>query len=406
MAPESEDEGSREGIAAPLVEELKVPKEEDWGPPALRSLDQLQKEFANRYSQHVAVEKKEKKTRKRSRRNASKNQEVEATETVVGASSMEKEEPQVEEASKDSTIASTDAASGSGEMLADVDSDTSSAFITPASSPRCFCSIASDSEAGSAKQRSCSSNSEEWLEVACTRKSKRVPHKAQPPPKERVQQQVSPWASKAFFMKHEVGIEDDLEFRVVRRLLGPSGENLKHINEEAPGSKVWISGKGSRLSNQPTDSELGSLKICISATSHTTLCEASELVKDLLQAVHEDYRRFWSRHGCMPKEPTVHEASALACTFKVGIEEDTAFRVVHRLLGKSGKNIKRIEAEAPGVTVKICGRRNILQADSKGPLEVHISASTHESFEAATSGVRALLTQVHADYRDFCTQTK
>merc|ERR1712178_271471 len=55
------------------------------------------------------------------------------------------------------------------------------------------------------------------------------------------------WQNKTrHFQKCEVGVADDNTFRVVRRLLGPAGENLKHIIERSKGAKVWICGQGSR----------------------------------------------------------------------------------------------------------------------------------------------------------------
>jgi|ERR1712216_173221 len=249
--------------------------------------------------------------------------------------------------------------------------------------------------------------SAEWTQVSSVKKAKKK-QRASQRAGERASEKndtahSSPgWADRTFFQKQDVGIDDDIDFRVVRRLLGPSGENLKHITDEVQGAKVWISGKGARLTEKGQDQESGPLRICIRTTSQSTLCEASALVRDLLQSIHEDYKRYWSRRGCPPGSAVASCDSTLACTFKVGIEEDTAFQVVKRLLGKSGKNMKRIETESGGAWVRISGRRNLKQDKSEGPLEMQVSATTQTSFDAAVALVMALLTRVHADYREFC----
>merc|ERR1719491_421969 len=86
----------------------------------------------------------------------------------------------------------------------------------------------------------------------------------------------------------------------------------------------------------------------------------------------------------------------------VGIEEDRTFHVVRRLVGKSGRNMKRIEAASGGVSVCLAGRRSAQQDASDGPLEVRVSAVTRASFDAAVQSVRALLQRVHEEYDEFC----
>merc|ERR1711865_1294118 len=144
----------------------------------------------------------------------------------------------------------------------------------------------------------------------------------------------------------------DRSFRVVQRLLGPTGENLKHITEESRGAKVWICGRGSRRIEEKCDSN-GPLTICISADSQSSLQLASELAHDLVRSTHEDYARYWehqdfalSSSDADAKLTAPHDT--YACSFEVGIEEDASFQVVKRLVGKGGKHMKRIEKESEG----------------------------------------------------------
>lgn len=177
---------------------------------------------------------------------------------------------------------------------------------------------------------------------------------------------------------------------------------MKHITEESQGAKVWICGEGGRRTEGPARRESGPLRICISASSRDSLDEASALVQDLLQSTHEDYERFRTRDICTPASEIACDTSAIACTFKVGIAEDSSFQVVKRLLGKSGKNMKRIEADSGGASVQLCGRRSQNKHDEEGPLEMRVSATTQASFDAAAASVMALISRIHSDYREFC----
>jgi len=209
------------------------------------------------------------------------------------------------------------------------------------------------------------------------------------------------WIEKGqHFTNHEVGIEDDSHFFAVRRLVGPTGENLQHIIQESQGAKVWICGKGSGRKRQ-SEQDSGPLLICISATSKASLQKASALVQDLLQTTHEEYTRFVLRRSSTRSPAASRLTSTRACRFNVGIQEDSAFQVVKRLVGKNGKNVKRIEAEC-GASVQLCGRRSVKQDESEGPLQVLVSASTQSNFDAAAAAVMAVLTRVQADYRSFC----
>lgn len=275
----------------------------------------------------------------------------------------------------------------------------SSEFVTPASSPRCFCSVTSGtprlSEAGSVE-------SAEWTFVAARRAKKGQRMAQSQESGDRATNLPPAWIEKGHYLSnHEVGIEDDSNFFAVRRLLGPTGENLQHIIEESQGAKVWICGKGSGRKRR-SDQDSGPLLICINATSKPSLQKASALVQDLLQTTHEEYKRFVSRRSCTRSPAASRSTSTRACTFNVGIQEDSAFQVVRRLVGKNGKNVKRIEAEC-GASVQLCGRRSVKQDESEGPLQVRVSASTQPNFDAAAAAVIAVLTRVHADYREFCS---
>lgn len=309
----------------------------------------------------------------------------------------------VTEAMRDETVSNVTEA-----MRDETASNVTSDFYTPLSSPRCYRSASSQCSTYSPEpSEKCSTDdSAEWIQVASTRKSKGLQRKAQ-----RSQEgagtkhgvNASPgYGDNVHFRRQAVGIADDSAFRVVRRLLGPSGENLKHITEASHGAKVWICGESSSRTHGPDVIESSPLRICIRATSKSSLQEASALVQDLLESTQEDFNMFMSGRVLTPFVDV--STSPYACSFKVGIEEDSAFQVVKRLVGKSGRTMKRIEEESGGASVRVCGRRSSKQYDTNAelPLNVRVSATTRSSFDSASASVMALLTRVHADYREFC----
>lgn len=90
------------------------------------------------------------------------------------------------------------------------------------------------------------------------------------------------------FRKIEVGIEDDSDFRVVQRLIGPRGKYVQDITEKCRGSKVWIIGKGSRS----WEDSVGPLVVCVGATTGNEFENAVGLINELLERVRKEHRRF------------------------------------------------------------------------------------------------------------------
>lgn len=90
------------------------------------------------------------------------------------------------------------------------------------------------------------------------------------------------------FRKIEVGIEDEPNFRVVQRLIGPKGRNMQDILTKARGAKIWIIGRGSRS----WEDDIGPLVVCVGAASSSAFETAVRLVKELLDRVHEDHCKF------------------------------------------------------------------------------------------------------------------
>jgi len=89
-----------------------------------------------------------------------------------------------------------------------------------------------------------------------------------------------------------VGVEEDKAFRVVRKLLGPSGKHMKDI-AEATGAKLRLRGRGSGFKEGPEQVEADEpLMLCISTPEPRGHEVAVRLVRELIEDVHKQYRNF------------------------------------------------------------------------------------------------------------------
>lgn len=89
-----------------------------------------------------------------------------------------------------------------------------------------------------------------------------------------------------------IGIEEDPQFRVGRRLLGPYGQNMKDISNKT-GCRLRLRGRGSRFFEGPEQQESPDpLMLCISSPCEDSHKEAIGLVEALLHPIYADYAEF------------------------------------------------------------------------------------------------------------------
>jgi hypothetical protein len=97
--------------------------------------------------------------------------------------------------------------------------------------------------------------------------------------------------------RFDIGIENDKEFQVARRIIGQKGANMKRI-VEATGAKLRLRGKGSGYLEGPLKEESNEpLHLCISCVTQHGYNEAVAEVARILESVHEEYRRFRRSKG-------------------------------------------------------------------------------------------------------------
>lgn len=95
----------------------------------------------------------------------------------------------------------------------------------------------------------------------------------------------------------QVGIEEEPTFRVVRRLLGPAGQNMKDIAAQT-GAKLRLRGRGSKFLEGPEQIESAEpLMLCISVEGQDSYIEAIDRVTKLLEGIYSDYTEFCALTG-------------------------------------------------------------------------------------------------------------
>jgi len=94
-----------------------------------------------------------------------------------------------------------------------------------------------------------------------------------------------------------IGIEEEPQFQVKRKVLGPHGHNMKAIAEKT-GAKLRLRGRGSGFLEGPEQREASDpLMLCVSAPDACSYGESVRLLRKLLEGVHESFRGFCKRAG-------------------------------------------------------------------------------------------------------------
>ena len=123
-----------------------------------------------------------------------------------------------------------------------------------------------------------------------------------------------------FTCRFDIGIENEKQFQVARRIIGQKGCNMKKI-VDVSGAKLRLRGKGSGYMEGPTKSESPEpLHLCVSCTSETGYNAAVQAVTEILEGVYEDYAKFRRQRSMDPLEPKV-----LLREMPLNEQKDTSF---------------------------------------------------------------------------------
>merc|ERR1719401_1458219 len=98
--------------------------------------------------------------------------------------------------------------------------------------------------------------------------------------------------AKKFTCRFLIGIENDKDFQVARRLIGSKGANMKRIVRQTD-AKLRLRGQGSGYfegAGQKESSE--PLQLCVSCISPEGYKTAVRQVEDILKKVYEEYEQF------------------------------------------------------------------------------------------------------------------
>ena len=106
-----------------------------------------------------------------------------------------------------------------------------------------------------------------------------------------------PDGHRKFTCRFEIGIENDKEFQVARRIIGQKGMNMKDIVARTD-AKLRLRGRGSGyLEGLNRQESPEPLHMCVSCTTRRGYADAARLVSELLERVYDDYREFCMNRG-------------------------------------------------------------------------------------------------------------
>jgi hypothetical protein len=98
--------------------------------------------------------------------------------------------------------------------------------------------------------------------------------------------------AKKYTCRFLIGIDNDKDFQVARRLIGSKGSNMKKIVRQTE-AKLRLRGVGSGYLEGASQKESTEpLQLCVSCTSAEGYKTAVHQVEELLGRVHEEYRQF------------------------------------------------------------------------------------------------------------------
>lgn len=98
------------------------------------------------------------------------------------------------------------------------------------------------------------------------------------------------------------------------------------------------------------------------------------------------------------------------CQFTIGIEEESHFHVVRRIIGIHGAHVKAIAAQS-GSRLRLRGRGSKFlegpeQQESTDPLMLCMSAPDHTAYDMAVQLIIELIERVYGEYTTFCEKNK
>lgn len=109
-----------------------------------------------------------------------------------------------------------------------------------------------------------------------------------------------------FICVFQIGLEDDQEFCLVKRILGKAGNNMRRIAEECA-AKVRLRGIGSGFLEGSDGKEANMpLQLNVSCTDYSNYAQAVDRVATLLKDLYKHYRRYARSKGMEPPDVKIN----------------------------------------------------------------------------------------------------
>lgn len=145
--------------------------------------------------------------------------------------------------------------------------------------------------------------------------------------------------TRKFTCRFLIGIDNDKEFQVARKLIGSKGCNMKRI-VKLTGAKLRLRGVGSGYLEGASQKESSEpLQLCISCTSPEGYQTAVKQLEELLSGIYDDFRQFCQDHGraCPELSIKLSENQLVYSSRTPGVGEATGAPAVAPLVDGRGK---------------------------------------------------------------------
>lgn len=261
----------------------------------------------------------------------------------------------------------------------------------------------------------------------------------------------------------EVGIEEDAEFHVVKRLLGKGGANMDRIRGECEGTKVELRGDGAKALGRSSGPLVLHIKGTDASQCAKALARATELVTEIRQE-HETFMATGTKQSssakvelpcdyqeestsaddsmhalndvtdseagsldhapvALPSKTAAKQKNSTAGTpqlagtegrsgssmgalvhheVPVCITHCSQFPTVRKVIGPGGENMKNISTACPGTKVELRGSgTNPWNGGESGPLVLHIRGYDSVQCAAALKLANELIDGVRKEHQLF-----
>lgn len=119
----------------------------------------------------------------------------------------------------------------------------------------------------------------------------------------------APWDNSKYTCRFFIGIPNEEEFRVAKRIIGANGSKMKDIVKQSGGdAKLRLRGQGSGFVERDTNEESSEpLQLCVSCPTEDGYIVAAKMAEELLVKVYAEYDSWCVEQGKPERAPAIRK---------------------------------------------------------------------------------------------------